>query len=245
MKMRKTGSALFFAGVVLLAACGTPAPESGDADVPPDRSEAASNADEPEPETESTPAGSVSAGTLPPEDGTGTGGGGYGFGGDDPPGGGDDGYGEDDPLGGGNPPAAGEDATTGVQLVPDPYLPPVQFAVADLANRLGIDDSAIEIVYVEAVTWPNGAMGCPQPGMAYTQVLVDGLRVVLSVDGVSYAYHSGGGGEPFLCEQNLSAREDTPPIEGIIIVGEKPVLPGEGDADTDLETDLDTDDHDE
>lgn len=68
----------------------------------------------------------------------------------------------------------------------------VDAAVADLAHRLSVDGHAITIVSVESVTWPNGAMGCPEPGMSYTQALVEGVRVELTVDGTPYWYHQGG-----------------------------------------------------
>lgn len=74
-------------------------------------------------------------------------------------------------------------------------------SVADLASRLGVDSEVIEVVSVEEVTWRNGSLGCPQPGMFYTQALVDGLRIVLAVAGRGYHYHQGGQGEPFLCER--------------------------------------------
>lgn len=75
----------------------------------------------------------------------------------------------------------------------------VAIAIADLADRLGIDESAITLVSFESVVWPDGSLGCPQPGMAYIQVLVDGSLIVLSVEGREFRYHSGGSGDPFLC----------------------------------------------
>ncbi len=77
--------------------------------------------------------------------------------------------------------------------------PPVQQATADLAQRLDVDPDAIEILRVEEVTWPDGGVGCPEPGMAYTQALVPGQFIQLEVDGVTYNYHSGGARAPFLC----------------------------------------------
>lgn len=78
--------------------------------------------------------------------------------------------------------------------------PIVQQAVADLAARLGIAPEVITVLSVEAVTWPDSSLGCPQPGMAYLQVLVDGLRIRLSAKGALYEYHSGGDQPPFLCQ---------------------------------------------
>jgi hypothetical protein len=78
--------------------------------------------------------------------------------------------------------------------------PLVDLAVADLSARLSVDPGQISITAAERVVWPDGSLGCPQPGMAYTQVQVDGTYVELSANGVLYPYHSGGGRGPFLCE---------------------------------------------
>lgn len=73
-------------------------------------------------------------------------------------------------------------------------------AVADLATRLGIDAAAVEVVGDEPVTWSDGSLGCAERGMAYTQALVEGSRITLQAEGVSYEYHTGGSPEPFWCE---------------------------------------------
>jgi hypothetical protein len=76
----------------------------------------------------------------------------------------------------------------------------VSQARADLSERLGVAPDQIELMAFDAVTWPDGSLGCPQPGMAYTQVLVDGARIVLAYNGQTYEYHSGGRRAPFWCE---------------------------------------------
>ncbi len=76
----------------------------------------------------------------------------------------------------------------------------VAIALADLAERLGVDESEIFVKSHEAVTWPDGSIGCPMPGMGYTQALVDGTQILLEVDSEVYAYHSAQGGEPTYCE---------------------------------------------
>jgi hypothetical protein len=77
----------------------------------------------------------------------------------------------------------------------------VDQATADLAKRLSVDESTISTVSASAVTWPDGSLGCPQPGMNYTQVTVDGVLIELAVDGTTYSYHSGGSRGPFLCQK--------------------------------------------
>jgi hypothetical protein len=78
--------------------------------------------------------------------------------------------------------------------------PLVGQAIADLATRLTIAATEIKVVSVEEVTWPDTSLGCPQPGMAYAQVLRDGVRIILSAGDVQYHYHSSTEGPPFLCE---------------------------------------------
>lgn len=72
-------------------------------------------------------------------------------------------------------------------------------AIADLAARLGVDESAVRVVSIQEVTWSDGSFGCPQPGMSYTQAIVSGSLIVLEVNGASYEYHSGASGDPFYC----------------------------------------------
>ena len=81
----------------------------------------------------------------------------------------------------------------------EPGDDPVAFAIADLAGWLGVAAEDISLVEQVEVTWNDGSLGCPQPGMAYTQALVDGSRIVLVVEGVSYNYHSRAGHAPFYC----------------------------------------------
>ncbi len=76
---------------------------------------------------------------------------------------------------------------------------PVAASIADLAARLGIDGSGVTLVSQEEVTWSDGSLGCPQPDMSYTQVLVNGSLVVLEAGGTTYEYHSGVGRDPFYC----------------------------------------------
>ena len=73
-------------------------------------------------------------------------------------------------------------------------------AVADLSRRLDVDPADITVVSAEEVTWRDGSIGCPQPGMLYTQALTNGTRVVLEAEGQRYQYHAGGRRSAFLCE---------------------------------------------
>lgn len=86
--------------------------------------------------------------------------------------------------------------------IPRAMQPFVDQAVADLAGRLGVTAADIAVATAENVVWPDGAIGCPEPGMAYIQVQVEGSRAVLIHGQESYAYHGGGSRPgPFLCER--------------------------------------------
>lgn len=76
----------------------------------------------------------------------------------------------------------------------------VDVAVADLAGRTGVDPAVVVTVSARDVTWPDGSIGCPRPGMNYTQVQVDGAEIILQAGGVTYRYTLGGTHGPTLCE---------------------------------------------
>jgi hypothetical protein len=68
-------------------------------------------------------------------------------------------------------------------------------AVTDAAARAGVDPAAVTVVSAESVTFPDGGLGCPEPGMMYTQVLTPGYRVVVEADGREYDYRASAKGE--------------------------------------------------
>jgi hypothetical protein len=70
----------------------------------------------------------------------------------------------------------------------------------DLSDRTGIAVAEITVEYAEDVIWPDGSMGCPQPGMMYTMALVPGYRVILAAGGKQYDYHASERGGFVLCE---------------------------------------------
>jgi hypothetical protein len=92
-------------------------------------------------------------------------------------------------------------------MTPDRPSPPasglerlIDQARTDLALRSSVAPERITVIEAVGVVWPNSAMGCPQPGMAYLQVPSDGTRIILEADGRRYAYHYGGRRGLFLCE---------------------------------------------
>ena len=88
-----------------------------------------------------------------------------------------------------NPPVTGE--------VPASLLDSI---LKDLAERTGTALENIAVIQAQATVWNDGSLGCPKPGVRYTQALVNGYRVVLEVEGEQYDYRAGDSGYFFLCE---------------------------------------------
>ena len=95
--------------------------------------------------------------------------------------------------------APGTTSPSGDAPIPTGMESMVADAKEDLAGRLDLSVSEIRVSQAEYFVWPDSSIGCPQPGMAYTQVQVDGARVVLGAQGVEYHYHKGGLDPIFYC----------------------------------------------
>jgi hypothetical protein len=80
-------------------------------------------------------------------------------------------------------------------------VPPDLFAAIlhDAAGRAGVDSSAFSVSAASTVTWSDGSLGCPEPGIFYTQALVRGYRVILEAAGTKYDYHADRQGNFSLC----------------------------------------------
>lgn len=102
--------------------------------------------------------------------------------------------------------APGE-ATPGSAPVND-LRPDVAAARKDLAARLSVAEGEIEFVEHRNVTWSDGAMGCPEPGMMYTQALVPGIWIHFRLQGEDHVYHGSRSGDPFYCPAD---RAEPPP----------------------------------
>ena len=79
----------------------------------------------------------------------------------------------------------------------------------DLATYLDIEPDQIEILRKDRVTWNSGSLGCPKPGMMYTQAVINGLFIEFRVCETSYYYHAGHESKPFLCVQPQPANHES------------------------------------
>jgi hypothetical protein len=89
------------------------------------------------------------------------------------------------------------------KVTPTPALQAkIEFATQDAARRTQLDASRLRVTLAEAVTWPDGSLGCPQPGMEYSQVLVAGFRIRILAGATTLEYHASVRGQPFLCPED-------------------------------------------
>ncbi len=95
------------------------------------------------------------------------------------------------------PPGAADATLVALDALPDE----VAAALADASERFGVPVEEVAVAGALRVTWSDGALGCPEDGVMYTQALVPGYLLTLEVEGRRYSYHGAEGQGPFLCER--------------------------------------------
>lgn len=66
----------------------------------------------------------------------------------------------------------------------------IELAKEDLVKLLAVDKDKITVKSAEKIIWPNSALGYPQEGHYYLQVLTDGYKIILDYNGKDYEYHT-------------------------------------------------------
>ena len=121
-------------------------------------------------------------------------------------------------------------ATPEVQVVVPPASPAtgtiprelIEKARTDLSAYLDIDPDEIDVGEARAAAWPDASLGCPQPGLAYAEVITPGYWILLKAQGAEYPYHTDQGDQVVLCLGDVSASGVATPPASVI-----PVNPGE------------------
>jgi len=73
--------------------------------------------------------------------------------------------------------------------------------LADASERTGLPQGELTVVRSEAVQWPDGALGCPEPGQVYTQAIVPGYWIEISNRDTILDYRSDAAGNFKLCDR--------------------------------------------
>jgi hypothetical protein len=66
----------------------------------------------------------------------------------------------------------------------------VGLAQRRVAQDLNLPVRRIQLVEVKAYHWIDSSLGCPLPGQSYTQVLIDGYRIILEAGDKQYIFHT-------------------------------------------------------
>jgi hypothetical protein len=80
-----------------------------------------------------------------------------------------------------------------VQTMSSEHSPIADLAVQTLAEEMNIPISNIEVDTVRTIEWRDGSIGCPEPGVAYAQVITPGHKITLRVDGQLHFVHEANG----------------------------------------------------
>lgn len=92
----------------------------------------------------------------------------------------------------------GEDVVSEEALAPVPG-DLIAAIVADAARERGIDPTLVQVLSAQRIDWPDGSLGCPEPGQMYTQAIVPGYQVRVSAAGRPLDYRSDLAGRFFVC----------------------------------------------
>lgn len=105
------------------------------------------------------------------------------------------------------PASGGQGAGQSEEPTPkDASIPPgaealVQLAKEDLSKRLGLSVSQVMVATVEEIDWPSTALGCPEPGKVYAQVITPGYKITLTTASKLYTYHTDRSKRVILCQK--------------------------------------------
>lgn len=86
-------------------------------------------------------------------------------------------------------------SSDGLVLPPESLL---SQALADASRRTGVPVEALTVVESSSRTWRDGSLGCPEPGMSYTQALVPGWRLIIRAGEELLDYRTGARGTAFM-----------------------------------------------
>jgi hypothetical protein len=70
------------------------------------------------------------------------------------------------------------------------YPQPVVAAIDAAAAETEVNRNEVRVLSYEEREWPSTALGCPQPGFSYAQVVTPGYLVLLLADGTELTYHT-------------------------------------------------------
>jgi hypothetical protein len=78
----------------------------------------------------------------------------------------------------------------------------VDAALQDAAAHLGIDKTELHVDDIQSREWGDASLGCPQPGILYSQIVTPGFLVLVSTGSKHLEYHADSRGHVVLCKES-------------------------------------------
>ena len=92
---------------------------------------------------------------------------------------------------------------TALPGIPDEIKKPFALISTDLQKRSNLPAASFQVTGYTLETFPDSALGCPDPNMMYTQVLTPGYSIQVTAGGRSYDYRTNlAGTHMVLCGSN-------------------------------------------
>jgi hypothetical protein len=73
--------------------------------------------------------------------------------------------------------------------------------VREAAAYAAVPPPDVRVVQLEAREWPDSSLGCPRPGLMYSQVVTPGYLIVVQAGTRTLEYHSDARGRVVLCKE--------------------------------------------
>ena len=74
-------------------------------------------------------------------------------------------------------------------------------AISDFAAKRRVAPETVQVVSISEFDWSDTSLGCPQPGMFYAQIIVQGYKIILSAGGQQVEYHTDQNGRVVTCSK--------------------------------------------
>jgi hypothetical protein len=77
----------------------------------------------------------------------------------------------------------------------------VDEAVRTAAAYANVAAADVKVQQIEAREWPDSSLGCPRPGLMYSQIVTPGYLIVVQAGSRVLEYHSDARGSVVLCQE--------------------------------------------
>jgi len=79
--------------------------------------------------------------------------------------------------------------------------PAVDAALRDASLHLSVALADLKVDQVQPRQWGDSSLGCPKPGLMYSQIVTPGFLILISGAGKQLEYHSDSRGQVVLCQE--------------------------------------------